>query len=40
VDKLGGNERHKGNQVLFKEVRWRGRKSEAGILASDVEEKN
>jgi len=40
VEKLAVKELHKDNQALFKVVRWRERKSEAGISDKDVEEKN
>jgi len=40
AEKLEVKERHKDNQAFFKMVRWRGRKSEAGILDRDIEEKN
>lgn len=38
--KLAGKEYHKNNQALSKVVWWSGRKSGAGILDRDVEEKN
>jgi len=40
VKKLAVKKLHKDNQAFFKVVRWRGRRSEAGIFDKEVEEKN